>query len=52
MFCSKCGIKLPDGESFCYQCGAKVGKGVRMIESERWRTSKRNFDSAGLVDIF
>lgn len=42
MYCSECGIKLPDGESFCYECGAKVGKGVRMVESERWAWDTRD----------
>jgi len=25
MFCTNCGNKLPEGSSFCYKCGAKVG---------------------------
>jgi predicted nucleic acid-binding Zn ribbon protein len=24
MFCSKCGVKLPDGSSFCNECGFKI----------------------------
>ena len=25
MFCSNCGIQLPDALTFCYQCGTRVG---------------------------
>ena len=25
--CPQCGLKLPEGSSFCYQCGSHVGEG-------------------------
>lgn len=29
MFCSQCGIKLPDNSKFCNQCGSPVGNSQR-----------------------
>jgi phage shock protein C len=27
MYCSSCGLQLPEGHRFCHQCGAATGKG-------------------------
>lgn len=29
MFCPKCGCILPDGSSFCNECGYRIGKNIR-----------------------
>lgn len=29
MFCPKCGCILPDGSSFCNECGCRIGKHIR-----------------------
>lgn len=28
MFCQNCGIQLPNGAKFCYECGTRVGKSI------------------------
>lgn len=50
MYCSKCGIKIDDGQTFCDKCGARVGSAEGGGQNTTYVVSIRD-KSAGIAAV-
>lgn len=52
MFCSKCGTKINDGDSFCTECGVKLDSSVELHDSMSKTKSKKILPVIAIVLVF
>lgn len=52
MFCSKCGTKINDGDSFCTECGVKLDSSVELPDSMSKTKSKKILPVIAIVLVF